>query len=65
MFYLFFNTISEFKLESQTTDYRLLDRKVVDIFLKFGEKNRMYRGLIDRIGYRKIALVFDALPDIK
>ena len=43
LFYLFFNTISEFKLESQTTDYRLLDRKVVDIFLKFGEKNRMYR----------------------
>jgi glycosyltransferase involved in cell wall biosynthesis len=65
LFYLFFNTISEFKLESQTTDYRLLDRKVVDIFLKFGEKNRMYRGLIDRIGYKKIALVFDALPDIK
>jgi len=49
LFYSLFNRISEFKLESQTTDYRLLDRKVINIFLQFTEKNRFYRGLIDWI----------------
>jgi polyisoprenyl-phosphate glycosyltransferase len=63
IFYRFFNAISSFKLESQTTDYRLLDRKVVDVFLQFKEKNRMYRGLIDLLGFEKKALIFDALPN--
>jgi polyisoprenyl-phosphate glycosyltransferase len=63
LFYAFFNAISSFQLESQTTDYRLLDRKVVDVFLTFKEKNRMYRGLIDLLGFEKKALVFDALPN--
>lgn len=62
-FYRFFNAISEFELESQTTDYRLLDRKVIDVFLTFTEKNRIYRGLIDRIWFNKKALIFDALPN--
>lgn len=60
IFYKIFNTISEFKLEEGTTDYRLLDRKVVDYFLKFNEKNRLYRGLTDWLGFKKTALVFDA-----
>lgn len=47
LFYRIFNTIAEFPFEPQTTDYRLLDRQVVDIFLQFKEKNRIYRGLID------------------
>ncbi len=62
-FYWIFNKISHFELESQTTDYRLLDRKVVNIFKKFGEKNRIYRWLIDWIGFDKFALEFDALPN--
>jgi dolichol-phosphate mannosyltransferase len=54
--------LSEYNIESQTTDYRLLDREVVDVFLKFKEKNRMYRGLIDWMGFKKYALEFDTLP---
>ena len=60
LFYTLFNAMSEFKLEPRTTDYRLLDRCVVDAYLRFREKNRMYRGLIDWLGFRKIALVFNA-----
>ncbi len=62
LFYSIFNSISEFKLESWTTDYRLIDRKVADYFLKFHERNRLYRGLIDWLGFNKKVLVFDALP---
>lgn len=60
LFYYFFNKISDFKLEESTTDYRLLDRKVVDVFLNFREKNRLYRWLIDWLWFKKIALVFNA-----
>jgi glycosyltransferase involved in cell wall biosynthesis len=63
LFYKVFNTIAEFPFEPQTTDYRLLDRQVVDIFLQFKEKNRVYRGLIDWMGFPKKVLVFDALPN--
>lgn len=60
VFYAIFNAISEFKLEEWTTDYRLLDRKVVDYFLKFNEKNRLYRWLTDWLWFKRKALVFDA-----
>lgn len=63
IFYKVFNMISDFKLEHWTTDYRLLDRKVVDVFLKFKEKNRLYRWIVDFIWFNKIALIFDALPN--
>ena len=60
VFYKMFNAISEFKLEPGTTDYRLLDRVVVDAYLRFSEKNRIYRGLVDWLGFSKKALVFPA-----
>ena len=62
LFYLIFNSMSEFKLESWTTDYRLLDRKVVDYYLQFQERNRLYRWLTDWLGFNKKELVFDANP---
>lgn len=60
IFYKIFNFLSDFKLEESTTDYRLLDKKVVEEFKKFWERNRMYRGLTDWMWYKKKALVFDA-----
>lgn len=60
VFYRLFNMISEFQLEPGTTDYRLLDRAVVDAYLRFSEKNRIYRGLIDWLGFSKKALIFPA-----
>jgi dolichol-phosphate mannosyltransferase len=38
----------------------LLDRKVVDYYIKFWEKNRLYRWLTDWLGFNKKALIFDA-----
>ncbi|MDD2487614.1 MAG: glycosyltransferase family 2 protein [Candidatus Gracilibacteria bacterium] len=63
LFYKLFNAISEVRIESGTTDYRLIDKKVVKIFLSFTEKNRLYRGIVDMIGLNKCPLVFDALPN--
>lgn len=60
IFYTIFNLISDFKLEPGTTDYRLLDRKVVDYYIMFQEKNRLYRWLTDWLWFNKKSLVFDA-----
>lgn len=61
IFYLIYNNLSNLKLETWITDYRLLDKKVVKIFLSFKEKNRIYRWIIDYMWFKKIALTFDAL----
>lgn len=63
VFYKIFNSISDIKMEAWTTDYRLLDKKVVEVFLSFTERNRLYRWIVDMIGFNKACLVFDALPN--
>ena len=60
VFYWILNTISPFKMEPNTTDFRLLDRIVVDALKRFTETNRMVRGLIDWMGYRKTFVEFKA-----
>lgn len=62
-FYLLFNKIADMHLESGTTDYRLIDRSVAVMFAQFREKKRLYRGIVDMIGFKRKALVFDALPN--
>ena len=60
LFYSILNTISEFKMEPGTTDFRLLDRVVIDALKKFTERNRLFRGLIDWMGFRKTTIKFEA-----
>jgi dolichol-phosphate mannosyltransferase len=60
LFYLLLNRISEFKMEPGTTDFRLLDRIVVDALKQFSERNRLFRGLIDWMGFRRTTIDFDA-----
>lgn len=61
-FYQIMNRISETKLIPHATDYRLVDRKVIDDFSNFSERNRITRGLIDWLGYdcEKEIVEFDA-----
>ncbi len=59
-FYQILNLISEFKMEPQTTDFRLLDRTVVEALKSFREKNRMVRGIIDWMGFKKTHIEFEA-----
>jgi len=59
-FYKIINKISQTKLVPNATDYRLLDRYVINEFNKFSERNRMTRALIDWLGFETEYLYFDA-----
>jgi len=62
MFYKILNMISDVKMVSGSTDFRLLDRVVVKALMSFTERNRMFRGIIDWLGFRKTLITFEA-PD--
>lgn len=60
LFYWLMSKISDVETVSQTTDFRLIDRKVVDVFKTITEKSRMYRGIIDWMGFKKGYIEFTA-----
>lgn len=59
-FYWLMNKFSSFEMVSQTTDFRLLDKKVIEEFQKITERARMFRGIIDWMGYKKVYVKFHA-----
>ncbi len=61
-FYFILKLISSTEIISKTTDFRLLDNKVIQAFRKVEERQRMFRGIIDWLGFRKIRLNFIAPP---
>lgn len=60
IYYKVMNAISETGITPKATDFRLLDRKVVEEFKKLTEHNRMTRGLIDWMGYKRAYVHFKA-----
>jgi polyisoprenyl-phosphate glycosyltransferase len=60
LFYKIINQISDMEIVTRATDFRLLDRVVIDEFNKLTEKNRMTRALIDWLGFRREYINFEA-----
>ncbi len=61
-FYKIFSTFTSTDLIPHATDYRLLDRCVIDAFDGLTERDRMTRGLIDWMGFRRKYIHFEAPP---
>jgi len=59
-FYKLINRISDMEIVTRATDFRLLDRVVIDEFNKLSERNRMTRALIDWLGFRRDYVYFEA-----
>lgn len=57
-FYKLMNRISNTEVTPHATDYRLLDRVVIDEFNKLTEHNRLTRGLIDWLGFSRSYIEF-------
>lgn len=60
LFYLTINKIAETKIVPRATDYRLLDKAVIEEFKRLKEKNRMTRALIDWLGFKQDYVYFNA-----
>ncbi len=58
MFYRIVNAISDVEIRAHATDYRLIDRMVIDEFNRFTEHTRLTRGLIDWLGFRRVYINF-------
>ncbi len=59
-FYKIMNLIGETKIVPRATDYRLIDKKVIQEFNRFTERNRITRGLIDWLGFKRDYIYFKA-----
>lgn len=62
VFYRLHNRLSETKLPLDAGDFRLLDRRVVDVLLTMPERDRFLRGMISWIGFKQVAVMFARAP---
>ena len=60
IFYKILNLITDKKTIPQSTDFRLIDKKVINEFNLLTERTRMTRGLIDWLGFRRELVYFVA-----
>ncbi len=62
-FYALINHLSSTPIEPNAADFRLLSRRVVDVFrTEIRERERFLRGLVAWVGFRSCCLEFDAAP---
>jgi len=59
-FYQIMQRIAHTNITPHASDFRLLDRQVIDVFSGLTERNRMTRGLIDWLGFRRAYVDFEA-----
>jgi dolichol-phosphate mannosyltransferase len=59
LFYWFISKISGLKLSFGQSDFRLLDRKVVDTILGIQEYRKFLRGMVNWVGFRQAGLEYE------
>ena len=60
LYYWLMRKISGIELKAKTTDFRLYDKKVVQAFMRVTERERMFRGIMDWMGFRRSYVEFKA-----
>jgi dolichol-phosphate mannosyltransferase len=58
LFYKTINRLSDIELEDGTADYRLIDRKVVDVLNALPENDPFYRGLVKWVGFTQKSIPY-------
>jgi glycosyltransferase involved in cell wall biosynthesis len=58
-FYWLFDKLSEVPLPREVGDFRLLDRKVVDIINAMPERTRFMKGIFAWVGFRQIGIPYE------
>jgi glycosyltransferase involved in cell wall biosynthesis len=62
LFYRLIRWLSETEIPLDTGDFRLLDRKVVDVIVAMPERDRFLRGMVSWAGYRQIGIPYKRAP---
>jgi dolichol-phosphate mannosyltransferase len=58
-FYRAFNKLSDTRIVPNAADFRLMGRRVVDVFLRIPEREKFIRGLVPSLGFRQVSLEFE------
>ena len=59
MFYRLIYRITDVKIPLDTGDFRLIDRKVVDVLSQMRERHRFLRGMAAWVGFRQVGVEYD------
>ena len=59
MFYKTLNALSDVEIPKDTGDFRLVDRKVVDVINQMPEHNKFLRGLFSWVGFEQIPYEYE------
>jgi glycosyltransferase involved in cell wall biosynthesis len=59
LYYRAHNAVSKDKIPENAGDFRLLDRKVVEVIRKLPERNRFMKGLFAWAGFKQAAVEYD------
>jgi len=58
-FYRLLNYMCEIEIPTDTGDFRLMSRKVVDAFKQMRERHRFVRGMVPWLGFKSVPLEYD------
>ncbi|RYC72204.1 glycosyltransferase [Spirosoma sordidisoli] len=58
-FYQLLRRVSDLELEDGAADFRLLDRKVIDVIRQFKENDLFLRGAISWVGFRQCRMLYE------
>ena len=64
LFYRVLNKLSDFPIPRDSGDFRLLDRRVVEVLKNLPERNLYLRGLVSYLGFRQAEVLYDRQPRI-
>jgi polyisoprenyl-phosphate glycosyltransferase len=59
LFYRAYNAVADTRIPPEVGDFRLLDRRVVNILKDFPERTRFMKGLFAWVGFRQSEIPFD------
>lgn len=59
LFYSLMNKLSDIKFEPGTADFRLIDKKVAQVFSDFTENELFIRGIINWVGFKQYAIHYE------
>lgn len=58
LFYRLIARIADVDIPADTGDFRLMDRRVLEVYRRFSEEPRFFRGLIAWVGFRQVGIPF-------